>query len=418
MADSLTLMEPEAWLALLGVLVAGGLATLTWARRTEVTPPVAAGLMLQGAITVALYLVLGLWAPDAEVYDRIGLEFAASWRGGPPPSLVTDGKEAFPLLLGAVYYTVGHAPAIGLAINWVAHGLLIVTMATLARRAALPVRPTAWIVALAPPVLLWSSLLLRETITWLLMALFLHALLGIARRLNLRDAVLMVLTLVSLMWFRGTAAIVMAGAGMAAMVLTANRRAILPRLGIVALAVAVLAPRLGALLVGYTSIAGIEEKRDILTGTADTSFDPIGGDGVVARMLDSAARVAFGPYPWEWLNVGAPLAFDAVVWLTIIGLAALGWWRAPNRRELLLLVLPALALTAALMITSGNYGTMQRLRVQTSVLLVPLAAAGLVLVVAGVRARRPARTSGPTTDPTTSPTADPAAPHDSTAPPR
>ena len=69
----------------------------------------------------------------------------------------------------------------------------------------------------------------------------------------------------------------------------------------------------------------------------------------------------------------------------------LGWWRAHNRKELLVLILPALALSGALMLTSGNYGTMQRLRVQTTVLLIPVAAAGATLVAGWIRGRRTAQ---------------------------
>ena len=391
-------MGLEAWLALLLCITAGGAAGLAWARRVGVLGPAAVGLAVQGVLTVALYLVVGLWAPDAIVYDRIGREFAAHWDGGPVPSVVADGKEAFPLMLGAAYFVVGQAPALGLAANWVAHGLLIVMSALLARRVGLPVRPTAWVVALFPPALFWSALLLRESITWLLMAAFLFGLVGVARRVHLGDVAIMVTALVSLMWFRGTAAIVLAAAGMIALILTANRRTVVPRLGVAVLAVLVLAPRLTALLAGYTSVDDIQEKRSILADTASTSFDPVevgpagegstGVDGgLVASLIESALRVTFGPFPWEWPAIGAPFVLDGVVWLTILGLAGVGWWRAPNRKELVLLVLPALALSAALMITSGNYGTMQRLRVQTSVLLIPVAAAGFTVLLGQWRSR-------------------------------
>jgi hypothetical protein len=373
----------------------GGAVTLAWARREGVLGPAVAGLAAQGLITVGLYTTVGLWAPDAVVYDRIGQEFAAHWAGGPVPSVVADGKEAFPLMLGAVHWAVGHASPVGLAMNWAAHGLLVVMCASLARRIGLPVTLTAWVVALFPPSLFWSALLLRESITYLLIAAFLYALVGVARRVNLTDLALLVITLAGLMWFRGTAAIVLAAAGMVALVLTADRRTVVPRLGVSVMALLVLAPRLSGLVDGYTSIADFKEKRTILAD-ADTGFDQLadnpagstGDPGAASALLDSVSRVMLGPYPWEWPELGAPLALDGALWLTVLGFTALGLWRAPNRKELLLVVLPALALSAALMITSANYGTMQRLRVQTSVLLIPIAVAGLSIVLATVRARR------------------------------
>lgn len=394
-----------AWLALVACIFLGGVATLVWAHRIGVVLPAAVGLAAQGVTTVGLYGAIGLWAPDAIVYDELGQEFAAFWKGGPDPSAVSNGKEAFPVMLGAVYFVVGTAPGIGLVMNWASHGLLIPVLASLAMRVDLPPKPTAWIVALFPPALFWSALLLRESITWLLIAVFLFALAGIARRITVRDVAIMVAALVALMWFRGTAAVILAGVSMVVLVLTAKRRTLLPRFGVAALALLVLSPRLASLLFGYTTVDDIEAKRSDLSN-ADTSFGSGSGSGsvevssgaevsgaegsVATSFLDSAVRVALGPYPWEWPSLGAPFALDAALWITILGLAIVGFWRAANRAELLLVVLPVLALSGALMLSSGNYGTMQRLRLQTTVLLIPVAAAGLSLCVSQVRGRRTA----------------------------
>lgn len=390
-------MGMEAWLALVVFTVAGAAATLAWARQVGVVRAAAVAMAAQGVLTLGLYLTVGLWAPDAGAYDELGKQFAAYWSGGPVPAEVGEGKEAFPLMLGAVYFVVGPSPAIGLALNWTAHGLLVPALASLAARLNLPIRITAWAVALFPPILFWSAFLLRETVTWLLMTLFLYALAGLARRIDVRDMVLMVASLAALLWFRGTAAIILAGVGMVVLVLTAKRSTLLPRVGVAALALLVLSPRLAGLLAGYTSVGDIEAKRSDLNN-ADTSFGGGGGSGVASdptgevasSLYDAVLRVAFGPLPWEWPGLGAPFAFDGLLWLLVLGLAAAGWWCAPNRKDLLLLVLPALALSAALMLTSGNYGTMQRLRAQTSILLLPVAAGGLALVLAWARLHVPA----------------------------
>lgn len=396
-------MGPAAVLALVVCVVVGSVTTLVWARRVDVVRPAAVGLAVQGVMTISLYALVGLWMPDAIVYDQIGQEFAAYWDGGPEPSAVSNGKEAFPAMLGAVYFVVGPAHAIGLALNWASHGLLVPALASLANRLDLPSRPTAWIAALFPPVLFWSSFLLRESITWLVMTVFMLAVAGLARRINVRDVAVMVAALLALMWFRGSAAIILAGVSMVVLVLTATRRTVLQRFGVAVLALLVLSPRMYALLYGYTTVEDIEVKRADLRN-ADTSFGSGSGSGsgpggvgegaegdLATSLVDSVMRVAFGPYPWEWPAIGAPFAFDAVVWLAILALAVLGWWRAGNRKELLVLVLPALALSGALMLTSGNYGTMQRLRVQTSVLLIPVAAAGLTFCAVRTRERLASR---------------------------
>ena len=224
-------MGPAAVLALVVCLALGSFATLVWARRVGVVRPAVVGLAAQGGVTIGLYAMVGLWMPDAIVYDQIGQEFAAYWGGGAEPSAVSNGKEAFPAMPGAVYFVVGPAHAIGLALNWASHGLLVPALATLARRLDLPPRPTAWIAALFPPVLFWSAFLLRESITWLVMAVFMLAVAGLARRINLCDVVVMVAALVALMWFRGSGAIILAGVSMVMLIVTASRRTVLPRLG-------------------------------------------------------------------------------------------------------------------------------------------------------------------------------------------
>jgi len=382
-------MGLTAWLALALCILTGAAATLAWARRLDVVLPAAVALVVQGVLAIGLYLAVGLWAPDATLYDDLAREVAAHLGGGPPPSAMGEGKEAFPNLLGVVYYVVGAAPAIGLALNWAAHGLLVTTLAGVAKRTGLPVVRTAWLAALLPPALFWSSFLLRESISWLLMALFIFALVGLARRITLSDVILVATSLVALLWFRGTAAIILGAVGMAVLVASARRTPILLRLGVALGALLVLAPRLADLLAGYTTIGDLGAKRSLLSSAADTTS--FGGEtaeqaGQASSFVDSILRVAVGPYPWEWPTLGAPFALDALVWWAVIALTAVGWWKAPNRVVLLLIVLPALAISVALMLTSGNYGTMQRLRVQTSVLLLPVVAAGWLVVE--TRARR------------------------------
>ena len=257
----------EAWLTLVAFIAASVALVLVWARREGVVAPTVVGLVAQGVLTIGLYAVVGLWAPDAIVYDDLGRQFASHWRGGPVPAEIGEGKEAFPLMLAAVYFVVGQTPAIGLAMNWVSHGFLVTALASVARRLNLPVVVTAWAVALFPPALFWSAFLLRESITWLLMAVFLYAVVGLARRITIRDVIVMAAVLAALMWFRGTGAIIVAGVGMTVLVLTARRRTLLPRLGVAAIALLVLAPRLTTLLAGNTSANDLTIKRtDLANG--------------------------------------------------------------------------------------------------------------------------------------------------------
>lgn len=73
-----------------------------------------------------------------------------------------------------------------------------------------------------------------------------------------------------------------------------------------------------------------------------------------------------------------PLALDGLIWLVLLGFTIRACFILKDRR-LAVLLLPAAALLAALIIGSGNYGTMERLRVQSAFLMVPVAVAGFLL---------------------------------------
>jgi hypothetical protein len=95
--------------------------------------------------------------------------------------------------------------------------------------------------------------------------------------------------------------------------------------------------------------------------------------------VDVFAKVLLGPAPWEWQETSLILGADGVIWVILLILAIRGFVGAtPSVRSVMLaVVLPALGLLASLVIISGNYGTMQRLRVQPEFLLLPLVVAGL-----------------------------------------
>lgn len=410
--------------ALLCAGVGGGIAWV-WARRIGVTAPLVVGMAIQATLTVSLFAVIGLWAPDAITYDHMGRELASSWQGGPDPTReIGDGKEGFPAILGGLYFLFGSHPSSGLALNWAAHALLVVTVAATAQRLDLPTRRSAWIAALFPPVLLWGGLLLREALTWLLLALIVFGLVSFARSTLRHHYILygavFAGSVISLTWIRGTAALIVGVGGILVLLLTSRRRDFFARLLLCLTLLAILTPRFGDLVGSYlpkgetsASVSATEPPSDsesssdaaeLPSGAAEPSSDSARDQEIVpdrlAAIRDSLARdsttsfgqseasngfsvavtgsrVLLGPFPWEWQRTGIPLAVDALLWLGLLTAAAVGTWRSrTNLRMALLVVVPAGLLLGALVVTSGNYGTMQRLRVQSAVLLIPLAAAG------------------------------------------
>jgi hypothetical protein len=337
--------------------------------------PSLVGYGVHWVAAISAFTVLGLWVPDAILYDEIA---AAATRPGTEP--LPFGKEGWPILLAAVYKVFGHLPAAGLVINVVAAALTVTVLARTASYLGLPPRPTAWLAALMPPGLLWGGLLLRESLTWFFMAGFVLGLAGLAMKRRAWVHLLVVaVSFLGLLQFRGTAAVIVGVAGVVAVFLVRKQYLLLAAGGVAAILI-ILGP-LGAPvrnIIGQYDLERIYVSREWLSDNATTGFP-------VNNIVDVLAHVMLGPAPWEWGVVGPVFAIDAILWIGIIVLAWRGWSTMQNRRASLVLLLPAFALFASLVITSGNYGTLQRLRYQPELLLLPLAAAGLLAVRDRVR---------------------------------
>ncbi len=332
-------------------------------------------------LTIALtrYFQEGLSAPDAIYYDNMGVAIA---RG--QSSVISAGKEGLSETLGIVYSLFGHDPIFGLWLNAIACGLMVAGIGGIAERLDLPVRPAAWIAALYPAVLVWGSLLLREAIVWMLLSGLIFAVAGIVTRSGRLawNIVLLILSFVGLLAFRGSVGIAIFIAALVAIV--ASQRGDKYRQGGTYLLLAIvfviiymspLSAQIEAVLGRYT-VERVEISREALQRTADSGF-VIGSGNPFAAALPVLPRVLFGPFVWEFSSVGVAGVLEGMLWVILLVLAVRGWWRLPIRRVGNVLVVPALTLLCVLAVTSGNYGTMVRLRTQVAIMLIPLAARGL-----------------------------------------
>ena len=242
-----------------------------------------------------------------------------------------------------------------------------------------------WLAALYPALFIWGTLLLREAITWFFLALLSLAAAGLVTRKSvLGNAVLMGLAFAGLLTFRGSVAIAVIIALIAAVVV-ARRGGISVYLAL-ALAAAVvfltpLADQVDAIF-GRYNFEQLDSSREALRRTADSAFST-GSGGPLTAIVTVLPRVLFGPYAWEG-NTGLAGVIDGLLWVALLVPAVYGFANAANKRALTVLLLPSATLLIVLAMTSGNYGTMVRLRVQVAIFLIPLAAAGL----ANLRHRR------------------------------
>lgn len=377
MADPLV---PYLFFAVYGtaiILIAG--------KMTRATIPAMFAYIAATGISIFRFTTAGV-TDDAAYYDRLAVAMLA---GGTDRG-VSAGKEGFSTLLSWVYGFFGHHPVFGLWINALALGLTVCVIAALARRLDLSPRAAMWLAALYPACFIWGTLLLRESITWLLLALLCLAAAGlVTNRSLLGNTVLMGLAFTGLLTFRGSVAIAVTIALIAAVVVA--RRGGIGVYVVLGLAAGLvfltpLADQVDAIF-GRYDFQQIDASREALQRTADSAF-ATGSGGPLAVVVTVLPRVLFGPYVWESGSVGIPGVIDGLLWVTLLLTAIYGLATAANKRALTVLVFPSVTLLLVLAMTSGNYGTMVRLRVQVAIFLIPLAAAGLATMRRRRRARR------------------------------
>jgi hypothetical protein len=115
-----------------------------------------------------------LQAYDATSFHHQAMHFLDYWHGSPHLVLNLPGRYlGYPLILGGLYYLLGSFPLLGMALNslaylgggWLAHGLALRLGQTPAQA-----RNLALAVALWPPSLAYTSVLLKESL--LILAVF------------------------------------------------------------------------------------------------------------------------------------------------------------------------------------------------------------------------------------------------------
>lgn len=334
----------------------------------------------------ARYAFFGLWAPDAVGYDRVG-QVAARALSGDATFSYSAGKQGWPLFLGAVYALIGHNPLMVIVLM---SFVVVVTAWLMAQVTSLYAGPGAgtlafWLVACGPGFLIWGDTLLRESAIWLCVAL---AMLGraIASETSRRSSgvLLMSVGIAALATVRGTlaAVLVITFAISWAMVRAATHRGVgrLVAMGAVLGQVTLLPFALGfaGSLFGY-SLDSINNSREALARTANTSFGSVDSVTTPIEMVQLIAntlpRALLGPFPWElsWRGASLLFAVDALVCWVVAAVVLTGRRRLSSRM-VWTLGMPAMALITALAVTSGNYGTLVRIRSTALLMMVPIVA--------------------------------------------
>lgn len=349
---------------MLGLLILG-----IWSARAKargIVVPLYVVLSLGG---LGVFWSVGLFSPDAASYHAQAEAISEAWSGESSftPEL-SVGKEGWPIMLAAVYFLLGPYPSVGIVLNcfFVAATLLVTSLS------ARELGADNIAVSQASGILVfsfysWGLLPLRDPVIWFALATLILVCLKLVRRSSLRLIATLILAAAALLTLRGSLAIPILAFLLVAVAFSAGRA--LAKFAAV-LAAAVLAPAAYRFAESgnYFDSDRVERSQEVLEG-AGSGFD-------TSNLAITSLRVLAGPFPQELVGMSVLYALDWASWMVLLVLSLIALKSVRDRRILIFVGVAAVVLIG-LALTSGNYGTMIRIRAMAAVALLPLAGVAL-----------------------------------------
>jgi hypothetical protein len=331
-----------------------------------------------------------LRAPDASTYHSQAIAILLSWTEGFPGPDLPAGKEGYYYLLAGVYRLFGSERVAGLAVNAVLSAAIVPLLYDATRRifGADAARPVPPLVVLLPNLVIFSSQLLKEAPILFLIAVLVNCATRLTERFSFASLVPLAGALSLLLTLRAWVALALMAGVLASLGL--GRRDVIVGVGAGLSAATVIAAAL-AFGLGYSgykaaSKADLEQANDIRRDSAvgvgsgfDAEADVSTPVAAVTYLPRGLLVFMLGPFPWQFSAATQFVVIpDLVAWWFMLPSFVRGLrhgWSLISRR-MLVLILPALAVSALLALSVGNLGTVVRERAQTLVLVLPIVALG------------------------------------------
>jgi hypothetical protein len=242
---------------------------------------------------------------------------------------------------------------------------------------------------LLPGFLIWGSQLLREAGIYFFIAVALNCAVRVLDRPTLSALALMAVAVGMMVTFRADVGALVGASLVVALVMGSRRTATGMTTGLGAAAL-VLGLVLGAGL-GYSGFhfithANLQQINGIRAGSSKEAASGFLPEANVSTAKHAATYLPvgsvyflFGPSPWQVHGLRQLAAVpDVLIWWLLLPALWSGIRQAARTRgrEVLVYLLPALALLAVLALLIANFGTAVRERMQIIVLLIPLISLG------------------------------------------
>ncbi|MEP6922996.1 MAG: glycosyltransferase family 39 protein [Pyrinomonadaceae bacterium] len=258
------------------------------------------------------------------------------------------------------------------------------------RRAA---RIAAWMVALFPAMIIWSSQALKDGITVFLLVLMMICIIELQKKLNLLYTFLLFSCLFGILSLRFyifyMAAIAVTGSFLIG---TSNTfKQMLQRLTAFA-TIGLILMYIGAINTAnanfdkYGTLEAVQRSRGDLAISAGSGYgkdlDVSTTEGAVVALPIGFTYLMLAPFPWEVRNVRQALVVpESLVWWCLMPFLGIGlWYTIKHRwRNAVAILIFTFMLTFAYSIFQGNVGTAYRQRTQIQVFLFIFIAVGIVI---------------------------------------
>lgn len=355
-----------------------------------------AALILRTCASAAIHYfhVANFFALDWNLYDEIGNELANYWGGNIPMSnllkervfTITSTNLGISFIVGSIYSVVGRnllaaqlvIAAIGAAVAPVTY--LCAFQIYSNRRTALI---SGFIVAFSPSLILWSSLVLKDTPIIFFLVLTIYATLKLQEKFDYKFVIVLLLALLGVMAMRYyifyIVAVAVAGGFIIGQKNTVQsiigRSAIIIFLG-VSLGYLGILNNAQAQVTQMTSLENIQISRSNLANSAASGF---GEDSDVSTIEGSLKVLPVGfvylllsPLPWQFTSSLSLITLpEMIVWWSMLPLLFIGisYSMRYRLRKCISILVFTIMLTLGYSILQGNVGTAYRQRAQIQIFL-------------------------------------------------
>jgi hypothetical protein len=358
--------------------------------------------MLVGAL-IYRFELQGFFGGDAFTYDIYGDLLARSWQYGSVFAdewFTTGGGGGWGMLyvVGAIYTVVGRnmlAVQFFNAVAGAATAPIIYLCAHHIFGNSRVARASAYLVALYPSLILWSSQGLKDGPIIFLLAISMLATLKLGEKLSLKYLLILIGSLFGILSLRfyifymllaaivctlviGTRAfsaqsllrqfIIIIGIGMAMIYLGVSRTASLQ-------------------IENYANLQAVQSSRSTQSRLATSGFandvDVTTTSGALTAIPIGLVYLLFAPFPWQFLNLRQGITLpEMILWWGVFPVFILGLWFAIKYRlrQVLPILIFTLMLTLAYSLVQGNVGTAYRQRSQLLIFYFMFVAVGLGLL--------------------------------------